>query len=98
MPVRIFVDNGSEFSGRIFDLWVYHHNAAIDFNRPGKPTDNCSSRPSIDRSGTNAQMCTGSKRLTRLRRRSKLGGSSTKRTPEAVLQTAAVQSMLAFIA
>ena len=40
-PVRIFVDNGSEFSGRLFDLWAYHHKAAIDFNRPGKPTDNC---------------------------------------------------------
>jgi putative transposase len=40
-PVRIFVDNGSEFSGRVFDLWAYHHKAAIDFNRPGKPTDNC---------------------------------------------------------
>lgn len=40
-PARIFVDNGSEFSGRIFDLWAYHRKAAIDFNRPGKPTDNC---------------------------------------------------------
>lgn len=39
-PARIFVDNGSEFSGRAFDLWAYHHKAAIDFNRPGKPTDN----------------------------------------------------------
>ena len=39
-PVRIFVDNGSEFSGRIFDLWAYHHKAAIAFNRPGRPTDN----------------------------------------------------------
>ena len=40
-PVRVFVDNGSEFSGRVFDLWAYHKNAKIDFNRPGKPTDNC---------------------------------------------------------
>jgi putative transposase len=40
-PVRVFVDNGSEFSGRVFDLWAYHQNAKIDFNRPGKPTDNC---------------------------------------------------------
>lgn len=40
-PVRIFVDNGSEFSGRLFDLWAYHRKATIDFNRPGKPTDNC---------------------------------------------------------
>ena len=40
-PVRIFVDNGAEFSGRVFDLWAYHHKSVIDFNRPGKPTDNC---------------------------------------------------------
>lgn len=40
-PARVFVDNGSEFSGRMFDLWAYHNGTAIDFNRPGKPTDNC---------------------------------------------------------
>jgi putative transposase len=40
-PVRVFVDNGSEFSGRLLDLWAYHHKVRIDFNRPGKPTDNC---------------------------------------------------------
>lgn len=40
-PVRIFVDNGSEFSGRLLDLWAYHHHVQIDFSRPGKPTDNC---------------------------------------------------------
>lgn len=40
-PVRIFVDNGSEFSGRLLDLWAYRHKVRIDFSRPGKPTDNC---------------------------------------------------------
>ena len=40
-PVRIFVDNGSEFSGRVFDRWAYHRKATIDFSRLGKPTDNC---------------------------------------------------------
>jgi len=40
-PKRIFVDNGSEFSGRLMDLWAYHHGVRIDFSRPGKPTDNC---------------------------------------------------------
>ena len=40
-PVRIFVDNGSEFSGRLLDLWAYHQKTQIDFSRPGKPTDNC---------------------------------------------------------
>ena len=40
-PKYLFVDNGSEFSGRLLDLWAYHHEARIDFSRPGKPTDNC---------------------------------------------------------
>lgn len=40
-PKRVFVDNGSEFSGRMLDLWAYHHKVQIDFSRPGKPTDNC---------------------------------------------------------
>lgn len=39
-PKRVFADNGSEFSGRMFDLWAYHHGVQIDFSRPGKPTDN----------------------------------------------------------
>jgi len=39
-PVRVFVDNGSEFSGRLMDLWAYHHGVQLDFSRPGKPTDN----------------------------------------------------------
>lgn len=40
-PMRIFVDNCSEFSGRIVDLWAYDPKAAIDFKRHGQPTDNC---------------------------------------------------------
>ncbi|AHB04877.1 integrase [Pandoraea pnomenusa 3kgm] len=40
-PRHIFVDNGSEFSGRLLDMWAYHHKSKIDFSRPGKPTDNC---------------------------------------------------------
>jgi putative transposase len=39
-PKCLFVDNGSEFSGQLLDLWAYHHKAKIDFSRPGKPTDN----------------------------------------------------------
>src|SRR5262249_38782370 len=39
-PKRIFVDNGSEFSGRHLDLWACHHGVRIDSSRPGKPTDN----------------------------------------------------------
>ena len=40
-PACLFVDNGSEFSGRLVDRWAYHHQTRIDFSRPGKPTDNC---------------------------------------------------------
>lgn len=40
-PKFLFVDKGSEFSGRMLDLWAYHHKVRIDFSRPGKPTDNC---------------------------------------------------------
>lgn len=40
-PQYLFVDNGSEFSGQLLDLWAYHHQARIDFSRPGKPPDNC---------------------------------------------------------
>lgn len=41
VPKYLFVDNGSEFSGQLLDLWAYHSKARIDFSRPGKPTDNC---------------------------------------------------------
>jgi putative transposase len=40
-PRHLFVDNGSEFSGRLLDMWAYHYRVKIDFSRPGKPTDNC---------------------------------------------------------
>lgn len=40
-PKYLFADNGSEFSGRLLDLWAYHFKTRIDFSRPGKPTDNC---------------------------------------------------------
>lgn len=39
-PARLLVDNGSEFSGLLLDLWAYHRHTKIDFSRPGKPTDN----------------------------------------------------------
>jgi transposase InsO family protein len=37
----LFVDNGSEFSGRVLELWAYRCGVRMDFSRPGKPTDNC---------------------------------------------------------
>jgi putative transposase len=39
-PKVIFADNGSEFTGRLMDLWAYHHQVRLDYSRPGRPTDN----------------------------------------------------------
>ena len=40
VPKRIFCDNGSEFQGRLVDMWAYQHKVSMEFSRPGKPTDN----------------------------------------------------------
>lgn len=39
-PAAVRVDNGPEFAGRTLDLWAYGQGVALDFSRPGKPTDN----------------------------------------------------------
>lgn len=39
-PKSIRVDNGPEFAGRMLDQWAYFNGVALDFSRPGKPTDN----------------------------------------------------------
>lgn len=39
-PRRIYSDNGSEFAGRMVDLWAYVDKVTLEFSRPGKPTDN----------------------------------------------------------
>lgn len=39
-PSRIYCDNGSEFAGRMVDLWAYANQVTLEFSRPGKPTDN----------------------------------------------------------
>jgi putative transposase len=39
-PKYLFADNGSAFTGRVVDLWAYHHQVRIDYSRPAKPTDN----------------------------------------------------------
>jgi len=39
-PGRIYCDNGSEFAGRLVDLWAYGNKVTMEFSRPGKPTDN----------------------------------------------------------
>lgn len=33
------MDNGSEFAGRLMDMWAYHNGVGLDFSRPGNPTD-----------------------------------------------------------
>jgi putative transposase len=40
VPVRIQVDNGSEFISKDLDRWAYDHGVVLDYSRPGKPTDN----------------------------------------------------------
>ena len=40
LPVRIQVDNGSEFISKDLDKWAYDHGVVLDYSRPGKPTDN----------------------------------------------------------
>ena len=39
-PKRIYCDNGSEFAGRLTDLWAYQHQVTLRFSRSGRPTDN----------------------------------------------------------
>ena len=34
------MDNGTEFTSRALDHWVYWNGVALDFSRPGKPVDN----------------------------------------------------------
>ncbi len=40
LPQFLKTNNGSEFAGKILDLWVYERDIRIDFSRPGTPTDN----------------------------------------------------------
>lgn len=40
VPQYLAVDNGSEFAGRLLDLWADHHQTRIDFSRPRNPADN----------------------------------------------------------
>ena len=39
-PAAIQVDNGPEFVSKALDRWAYETGVALDFSRPGKPTDN----------------------------------------------------------
>lgn len=39
-PKTICVDTGTEFTGRVLDLWAHQNGVKLQFSRPGKPTDN----------------------------------------------------------
>jgi putative transposase len=39
-PRAIRVDNGPEFIPKALGRWAYENGVALDFSRPGKPTDN----------------------------------------------------------
>ena len=39
-PRSITVDHGTEFTSRALEDWAYARGVALDFTRPGKPTDN----------------------------------------------------------
>ena len=39
-PRTIRVDNGPEFVSKELDLWAFIRGVALEFSRPGKPTDN----------------------------------------------------------
>jgi putative transposase len=40
LPERITCDHGPEFTSQALDHWAYQNRVALDFTRPGKPTDN----------------------------------------------------------
>jgi len=40
LPKRLAVDNGPEFISKVLDAWAYRNGVALEFSRPGKPTDN----------------------------------------------------------
>jgi putative transposase len=40
LPVSITVDHGTEFMSKALEAWAFYRGVALDFTRPGKPTDN----------------------------------------------------------
>ena len=57
-PKMIRVDQGSEFISRDLDLWAYANGVALEFSRPGKPTDSAfieafNGRPRAERLSAN---------------------------------------------
>jgi putative transposase len=40
LPKSITVDHGTEFTSKALEAWEFYRGVALDFTRPGKPTDN----------------------------------------------------------
>ena len=40
LPQSVTVDNGPEFTGKVFDEWAYRHRLTLRFIDPGKPQQN----------------------------------------------------------
>ena len=53
-PSGIQCDNGSEFSGRLTDMWAYQRSVKMMFSRPGNQPTMHSSSPSMEAFGMNA--------------------------------------------
>ena len=40
LPASLTVDHGTEFTSKAVEAWAFYRGVALDFTRPGKPTDN----------------------------------------------------------
>jgi putative transposase len=40
LPVRIVIDNGTEFTAKALDQWAYEHKVTLHFITPGRPMEN----------------------------------------------------------
>jgi len=40
MPVRIVIDNGTEFTSKALDQWAYENKVTLHFITPGRPMEN----------------------------------------------------------
>jgi putative transposase len=40
LPVRIVIDNGTEFTSKALDQWAYEHKVTLHFITPGRPMEN----------------------------------------------------------
>jgi putative transposase len=40
LPMRIVIDNGTEFTSKALDLWAYENHVTLHFITPGRPMEN----------------------------------------------------------